>query len=358
MKGVLIWRCLLFLQLCIGVLAKDYYAVLGLTKGASDREIKAQYRKLSKMYHPDKNSSPEAHDKFVEVGEAYEVLLNEEKKNNYDKYGNPDAPQGGDFFEQFFGFGGGNHRPQQPRGADTQVDIRFSLKDFYTGREHEISVQMVNLCDACDATGSRDKVYHKCNKCNGQGMLLHKRQLAPGMFQQFQGPCDDCKGTGKTIAHKCNECNGEGSKLAIRKYRVYIHPGAERNHRNTLDGEGDHRPGMTSGNLVMIYREDLNNSWGYRRLGRNLYRTEVLTVQEAARGGWSKRIPFFDDDDPEVVLYRPEGQTVQQGEVEVIKGRGMPYSDEDDLHGDLFIDYVILTVPEAGSKPQVARDEL
>lgn len=349
------------MQLFIGVLAKDFYEVLGLSKGASDRDIKAQYRKLSKMYHPDKNSSPDAHDKFVEVGEAYEILLNEEKRNNYDKYGSPDGPQGGggDIFEQFFGFGGGgHHRPQQPRGSDTQVDIKFSLKDFYTGREHEISVQMTNLCDACDATGSRDKVYHRCSKCNGQGMLLHKRQLAPGMFQQFQGPCDACKGTGKTITHKCNECNGEGSKLAVRTYRIYLHPGAERNHRNILDGEGDHRPGETSGNLVMFYREDFTSSWGYRRLGKNLYRTEVLTSQEATKGGWNRLIPFFDNDDPIIVLSRLDGQVVQHGEVEVIKGRGMPYSEEDDLHGDLYIDYVVLNVPTLGVKAKAGHDEL
>ena len=348
---------LLLVFLLALVVAKDYYAILGLDKGADEKSIKLAYRQLSKKYHPDKNPSEEAHLKFIEIGEAYEVLSDPDKKANYDRYGTAEAPVDhgdfGDMFQQFFGgFGGGGHQRQgKRRGDNTQVNVRVSLVDFYRGRDVEFDVEMRNICDICDGSGSEDGQRHTCDKCQGSGFMKVTRRLAPGMVQTFSGPCDECGGKGTKIERLCKHCGGHGAKPTPRHYNVYMGPGFERDGTQVLEGEGDQNPDWVPGDLIVSIGEDFGQSWGYRRIGRNLYRTEVLSANEAMHGGWRRVIPFFDVHDEEVEISRPKGATVLRGEKEIVHGRGMPVGDD---HGDLFIEYVV--VPAGGAAS--VKDEL
>lgn len=355
---------LLFLVLLAhGILALNPYEVLGVEKDANEKQIKSAYRQLSKKYHPDKNSDEGAHEKFIEVGEAYEILIDETKRSNFDRFGSAEGPPQqdfdfGDIINQFFG-GQGNPRQQQrgkPRGQDTQASLDVSLLDFYRGKDLEFDVGMVNICETCEGSGSKDRKTHKCEQCQGQGFITIRRQFGPGMIQTMQTPCDSCQGKGNKITNKCDECHGERTIRKGRHYSVYLKPGLKRGGDVILEGEGDQNPDWTPGNLIIKLQEDFKKSWGYHRIGNNLYRTEALSLKQALKGGWNRSIPFFDEIDHEIELSRPEGVIVADGEVEVIKGKGMPIDGEhDDEFGDLYIEYKVVML---GKKSEVLHDEL
>lgn len=353
---------LLLLGLATFVLAaKDYYRILGVDKNASDKEIKSAFRQLTLKYHPDKNNgNDEAHDKFLEIGEAYEVLSDAKKRDNYDKYGDPEGqPQGGDMFgnmfNQFFG-GAGGHQQQVRRGDNTQGNLHIGLKDFYNGKLIDFDIEMINICETCSGSGSKDGQFHKCSKCRGSGQLTVQRQLAPGMVQTMRMQCDECHGKGNKITTPCRECHGEGIKPGKRHYDIYLKPGQPRDSNIVIHGEGDKRPDIVPGDLILTLREEFKQSWGYRRIGDNLYRTEVLTLVEATLGNWKRSIKFFDEIELEIVLSRDSNVLVIDGEIEIVKGKGMPlFSDDVHEYGDLFIEYKVL-IP-ASSKLQ-EKDEL
>lgn len=338
------------------VAALDPYQVLGIGKDADERTIKSAYRRLSKQYHPDKNSAPEAHDKFIEIGEAYEILNDPQKKQNYDQHGDPNGNGGqgnfdfGDMFNQFFhGQQGG--QPRRRRGADTQVNLRMSLADFYRGRDFGFDVEMNNICSKCSGSGSADGKRHTCSKCNGSGVITVRRQMGP-MVQQFQAHCDQCGGKGSTIAQPCKHCGGQTTERATRHYEVYISPGTPRGHVHVLEGEGDQSPEWDAGNLNLIFMEDSKQNWGYRRIGNNLYRTEVLSAQEASQGGWTREIPLFDEET--ATIKRAQNEVVIDGQVDVISGHGMPILNDDGEYGNLYVEYRV--VPMGGAK--LGKDEL
>lgn len=381
----------IFLSLCSFVLAKkDFYQILGVDKDALDREIKLAYRQLTLKYHPDKNpGDDEAHDKFIEIGEAYEVLSDSTKRLNYDRFGDPEGqPQHhgfdfGDMFGNFFGghghgAGHGHGNGGLKRGANTQLDLNMGLKDFFNGRTVPFDVEMLNDCEKCLGTGSADGKRHVCSKCNGLGQITVHHQLAPGFAQQLRMVCDLCGGTGKTIASPCQSCSGAGAVRGKRHYDVYVHPGQPRGSRVVKEGEGDRNPQWVPGDLIIVFKEKLVESWGYRRVGDNLYRTEAVLMEEALNGGWERTIPFLGEDpdgdqDEEGVtkltLKRQLGEGILDGEVEIIKGKGMPIMvehDEEERFGDLFIEYKVIMAggasPGSGNKSKkskvVEKDEL
>lgn len=343
------------------IVALNPYEVLGLDKNANEKDIKSAYRQLSKKYHPDKNNDEGAHEKFIEVGEAYEILIDETKRSNYDRFGSADAPQQqefdfGDIINQFFGGQGGARQRGKPKGGDTQVNLQVSLADFYKGKDLEFGLEMTNICETCEGSGSKDKETHTCPKCRGQGIITIRRQVGPGMIQTMQTHCDECQGKGHKITNKCDQCHGERTLRKGRRYNVYVRPGIRRGGDIILEGEGDQNPQWTPGNLIVRLEENLKHSWGYNRIGNNLYRTEALSLKQALKGGWKRSIPFFDEIDHEIELSRPEGVVVADGEVEVIKGRGMPVDGEhDDEFGDLFVEYKVIML---GEKTETVHDEL
>ncbi|ODV68694.1 DnaJ-domain-containing protein [Hyphopichia burtonii NRRL Y-1933] len=350
----------------IAALNGDPYQILEIGKDADEKTIKSAYRRLLKKYHPDKNPLEEAHEKFIEIGEAYEILSDETKKSNYDKYGDPEGaggPGGGDFdfgdiLNQFFGGGGGGpgggrRRRGKPKGSNTQVNLHIALADFYRGKEVDFTVEMTNLCDECKGSGSEDGAKHTCDRCQGSGQILIQRQFGPGMVQRMQMQCDECGGSGNHITHVCKHCGGVGTMQKSRNYSVFVKAGTLRNDDIVLEGEGDQNPEWIPGDLIVKLKEDLTKSWGYRRIKEHLYRTEVLSLREAANGGWKRSIAFFGEDD--IKISRKSGDVVIDGQVEVIKGKGAPIINEDDeeRYGDLYIEYRVV-----GLQKKVGKDEL
>lgn len=362
--------CLLPLVLA----GKDYYKVLGVPKDANEKDIKTAYRNLSKKFHPDKNPNDEdAHQMFIEVGEAYEVLSDEEKRSTYDRYGEEGLKNGGgngggggggqgggfDPFAQFFGFGGQARQPGKPMGRNSEVSIEISLKEFYTGVSYSFDVVMQNICDKCDGSGSSDGKTHTCNVCDGSGVRILRQQVAPGMFSQFRTTCDKCSGRGQIFKHKCTKCSGNRVVREKRKFDFSIPAGTPRNHVEIFKGEGDHSPDYHSGDLLVHIKERGDHSLGYRRRFNNLYRTEAISLKEALLGGWERKLKALDSDE-NIVLKRKKGESVYNGEVEVFKGKGMPILDDGEVyeHGDLIIDYVIINPNGAQNKENWLKDEL
>lgn len=345
----------------------DYYKILGVDKKANDKEIRNAYRQLSKKYHPDKNPGDEtAQHKFMEISNAYDILMDSEKRDIYDKFGENGLKNGagnqqqrqnnnnnpfGNFFNQQFHQG-------PPKGQDVQTEINFDLSDFFNGKNYEFQISMMDICNQCKGTGSSDGLKHECNECKGKGRVLHTRNLGHGMMQRIEIPCSKCNGSGKQIKHKCKSCNGNGSYQQEKTFNLYLQPGSPRNNVEIFEGKGPNQPGIIPGDFHVIMKENIDNNLGYRRIGNNLYRTEVLSLKEAMFGNWSRDIKFFDNYDPKITISRKENESVQNGDVEIIKGKGMPILNSNDEFGDLFIEYVVILPLKDKNLKENWHDEL
>lgn len=361
---VLALLCLLPL---LAVCAEDYYKLLNLDKSATERELKKAYRTLSKKYHPDKNPGDEsAHQKFVEISEAYDVLSDDELRKIYNQYGHEGVKQrqqggqrggGGhdpfDIFSRFFG-GGGGHGGGQRKGQGMQVEIRVPLRDFYVGADHQFKIEKQVVCESCDGSGSEDGQRETCRKCNGQGMVIQKQQLMPGIFQQMQMQCDVCAGKGSTVKHKCKVCAGQRVVRGTESYELSVEKGMPGDARVTYEGEADESPDWTPGDLIVqltelapqLGSEDEHRTDGtfFRRKGSGLFWREVLSLREAWMGDWTRNLTHLDGH--VVRLSRKRGEVVQPGAVEVIEGEGMPVWRHEEgsgpEFGQLHIEYVVV----------------
>jgi DnaJ-related protein SCJ1 len=375
--GALAFLLLALIQLAF--CAEDYYKVLGVDRSVGDRELKSAYRKLSKKFHPDKNPNDDtAHEKFVEVSNAYEVLSDENLRTIYDRYGHDGVEshrQGGgprqhnpfDLFSDFFG-GGGHRRgpPGKPRGRDTEFKLEITLADFYNGVETQFEWNKQHICDHCDGTGSADRKVDKCSACNGQGVRIIKKQFAPGMFQQMQRPCDVCDGRGEKPKNKCPHCHGS---RVIRKQTpvdLKIERGVANGETVVFEEEADESPDWHTGNLVIhlaekrpSMEENPNRLDGvfFRRRGDDLFWTEVLSLREAWMGDWTRNITHLDAH--VVRLGRPKGKIVQPGQVETVVGEGMPrwHEDGDSVYhkhefGNLYVTYEVVLPDQMDKKMQ------
>ena len=210
---------------------RDYYEVLGISKGASDDEIKRAYRKMAKKYHPDINKEPGAEEKFKEVNEAYEVLSDPQKKATYDQFGHAgmDGMNGGfggggfsggfddlnhifgSFFGGGFGGGGSARRSNGPmKGQDRYMQMKISFEDAIFGKTETIAIDVDEQCSQCMGSGAHSKDdISVCPTCHGSGTVVTQQRTPFGVFQS-QSPCPDCHGTGKKIRKKCSKCGGKG----------------------------------------------------------------------------------------------------------------------------------------------------
>ncbi|KAK9458248.1 hypothetical protein V1511DRAFT_520047 [Dipodascopsis uninucleata] len=341
--------CLATLVLAAG---KDYYKILGVDKSATEKQIKSAYRQLSKKYHPDKNPGDKAaEEKFVEIAEAYEVLNDKEKRDIYDRYGSEGldqqargggggAPHGDpfDLFSRFFG--GQGHFGGTRRGPNMETQVEVSLQDIYKGTSFEFTVPVQSICEACGGTGSADGKTHQCPTCGGRGMKVVRRQLAPGMFQTMQMPCDTCGGQGHVISHKCPSCSGNKVSREMRTHTINIERGVPKGSRVVFENEADDSPDWEAGDLYVEVKEKHDGNLGYRRRDHNLFRVEVLSAREALKGGWKRDIQFLDG--ANITLSRKASEVVQHGEKQIIKGKGMPRWKQPGKFGDLIIEYLVV----------------
>ena len=366
---------LLCLLPLIALCAEDYYKVLGIDKDADERQIKKAYRNLSKKYHPDKNPEDEtAQQKFVEVAEAYDVLTDKELRKIYDQYGHEGVKQhqqggsrGGhahdpfDLFSRFFG-GGGHFRQGQRKGPNMEVRISLPLKDFYTGADHDFKVEKQVICQKCDGSGSEDGERDTCHKCRGQGMVIQKQMLAPGIFQQMQMQCDVCGGKGSTVKHACKVCGGNRVVREEESYDLHVEKGWPKGARVNFENEADESPDWAAGDLIVhvveqdpaVGKEEKDKTDGtfFRRKDQNLFWREALSLREAWMGDWTRNLTHLDGH--VVPLSRKRGQVVQPGTVEVIEGEGMPIwhhggTPGEEGYGALHVEYVVILPDEMES---------
>ena len=325
---------------------RDYYEVLGINKSATADQIKSAYRKLAVKYHPDKNKDDKAaEEKFKEASEAYHVLSNSERKQNYDSFGHSAFENGGgrggfsnfdfsnhfsDIFEDFFGegFGGGTRRNRRSnnRGSDLRYDLSITLEQAYTGKKQDIKFSTSEKCDTCKGSGS--KPGHdagSCSMCGGQGQI----RSSQGFFT-VQQTCPQCSGSGEEITNPCNSCNGQGKKQASKRLSVTIPKGVDDGTRIRLAGKGEAGSrGASSGDLylfVNVYSHDL-----FKRSDENLFFECPISIADAALGT-SIEIPTIDGGKAKIKI--PQG--TQSGKQFRLKGKGMPYM-RGSGNGDLYV---------------------
>lgn len=348
---------------------KDYYNILGVSKNSSADEIKRAYRKMAHQYHPDKDKGNEQ--KFKEVNEAYQVLGNEEKKQQYDTYGqtfsggagpgsawdqaggNPFGGfSGGDFggvefdLGDIFGdmFGGRQESSRRNRGIDLEMGLTLNFEEAVFGAEKSITLEKKDTCRTCSGSGAEPNTkVNSCPKCHGQGQITTTRRTIFGQVQS-RIACDRCEGTGKVPEKPCLACNGAGSFRQEKTIMVKIPPGLDDGQRIRVAGEGEagYR-GSSPGDLFLVIR--VRPSKEFRRDGNNLLKDLAVSFTQAALG--AKLIVKTLDGDIELKI--PAG--TQSGSVMKVKNRGVPYINDPGRRGDLLIT-VRVVVPQKLSKKE------
>ncbi len=353
---------------------RDYYEVLGVPKEASKDQIKDAYRTLALKYHPDRNKSPEAEEKFKEISEAYAVLSDDEKRQQYDALGHAGFDQrytpedifrgtdfdsilrdlgfGFDFGDIFGSFFGGRGRTETiTSGRDLLYDLGISLEESAKGTEKEIIVPRTEICEVCQGTGAAPGTSPRtCPKCEGAGRVQTTRRSPFGVFVQVV-PCPTCGGKGRIIDSPCPNCRGRGVVRRERKITVRVPPGIDEGYELRLRGEGEAPPegGGPPGDLYVSIH--VSPSEIFTREGDDLLYELVIGFPQATLGA-------------EVTVPTLEGNTLirispgtQQGEVLRVKGKGMPrfrgYG-----KGDLLVRVHVMVPDKLNDKQRALMEEL
>ena len=350
---------------------RDFYEVLGVPKTSSKDQIKDAYRKLALQYHPDRNKEPGAEEKFKEISEAYAVLSDEQKRQQYDTLGHANFDQryseeerfrgadfsdifggrGGDFsdiFRMFFGsggFGGGGYEERVSRGQDLLYELTITLEEAARGTEKEIEVPRTERCEVCGGSGASPGTQPKtCQRCGGAGRVQTARRSPFGTFVQVTS-CPVCRGRGTLIDRPCPNCRGTGLVRKKRKITVKIPVGIDEGYQLRLKGEGDvASEGSEPGDLYVLVHVLPNQM--YIRDGDDLHYVLTISYPTAVLGG-EAQVPTLEG--PASVRIRPG---TQSGETLRLRGNGMPrfrgYG-----KGDLIV-RVGITVPEKVTPQQRA----
>jgi len=324
---------------------RDYYEVLGVSKGATASEIKKSYRKMAMKYHPDQNpDDPQAEERFKELGEAYEILSDEDKRAAYDRYGHAAFKQGGmgggggfggggfgdpmDIFSQVFGgafggggggfedlFGGGGRRRERSgrqRGSDLRYDLEITLEEAATGSEKELELERSMPCNTCNLTGSKGSGSKPCTTCGGRGVVTRQS----GIFVQ-QTTCPECRGAGQTIIDPCDECRGDGRIEKTDRIKIKIPPGVDEGVRLRSSGNGDSgMRGGPAGDLYVFLH--VSEHEVFQRQDEDLFCEVPVPFATAALGG-EIDVPTLEG---KASIKVPSG--TQGGTTFRLRGRGVP----------------------------------
>jgi len=319
---------------------RDYYEVLGVSKTASEDEIKKAYRKLAMKYHPDHNKEPGAEEKFKEINEAQSVLLDAQKRAAYDRYGHsavdgsaPGAGGGfnggagfgfedidlGDIFGSFFGGGArrgsaANNSPRQ--GADRYIQLNIDFMDSVFGKKVTIPFTYDEVCSSCNGSGAKSASdFITCPTCNGRGRVVTEQRTILGIMRNEQA-CSHCKGKGKIVKEKCPTCNGNGYNKKKTDLDINVPAGISSGQQLRVAGKGERGiNGGPNGDLyieIQVKKHDI-----FERKGKDIYTTLEISCLDAILGATISTPTVYGDVD----LTIPEGS--QYGDVIKIKGKGV-----------------------------------
>ena len=348
---------------------RDYYEVLGVSKDATDEEIKSAFRKKAKEFHPDINKSPDAPEKFKEAQEAYACLSDKDNRAKYDQYGhaafeNPYGNAGGgtggfsgnpfgnfdfgDIFDDLFsggfgsfgGFGGGRNSSRARKGADTLYGMKIDFMDAVYGCKKDFDLDYFEACDDCDGTGGHGET--TCSECGGTGTVIKQTNTILGTIQT-RTTCSECNGKGKTYKTKCSTCKGNGRVKVNKTISVDIPAGIEDGQQLRISGKGE--PGVNGGPNGDLYIEiRILPHELYRREGNDIYIDLPVSITDLCLG-CKKTIKTVDG---EVEIKITAGS--QPGEVLRIKGKGINNPDAW-RHGDFYC-ILKLIIPTSLSRKQ------
>jgi len=314
---------------------RDYYEVLGVSRTATESEIKRAYRAKARIYHPDVNREPHAEEQFKEVNEAHEVLSNADRRAAYDRYGHAGAngfggggDPGGfggagspftDIFESFFGgaTSTGRRASGPPRGADIQVTVELTFEEAVFGVQKNVEIDRLETCEACHGTRMKNGATPpSCGTCGGTGEVRRVQQTILGQFMS-SGPCPTCHGEGVTITDPCDVCRGRGRVRKYRTIEVTIPAGIDDNATIRLTGRGEDGPnGGPAGSLFV--KTHVKSHKFFERQGKTIQSQVGINVAQAALGDEIE----IDTLDGPVVFTIPPG--TQSGQQFRLRGKGVP----------------------------------
>lgn len=322
-------------------MAKDYYQILGISREASQEDIKKAYRKLAHKYHPDKGGDEK---KFKEINEAYQILSDKEKRGQYDRFGRvfeggAGFDQGFDFgsfgnqgfdfdfdfgdlgevMEDFFGFGGGRRKKDLKKGRDIEIELTLPLEEILKGREKEIRLEKFVVCSRCQGIGAEPGSQVKeCFSCRGSGQVQQIKRTPFGSFTRVT-VCPECGGEGYRPEKPCNVCKGEGRVKKEEKIRIFVPAGVDTNQVIKVEGKGEAgKRGGKSGDLyirIFIKQHPL-----FKRRGDDLYLQVPITLTQAALGD---EIEVSTLEGTGILLKVPQG--TESGKLLRISGKGIPH---------------------------------
>lgn len=332
---------------------RDYYEVLGVSKGASDDEIKKAYRALAKKYHPDMNpGNAEAEKKFKEASEAYSVLSDAEKRQKYDQFGHSAFEGGaggggfdfssmdfGDIFGDIFGdlFGGGRSRRASNgpmKGSNIRVSVRVTFEEACFGVDKELELNLKDDCPKCHRTGAKPGTsYETCHRCGGKGQIDFTEPSLFGTIRSVQ-TCPDCRGTGKIIKEKCPDCYGTGYISSKKRINVTIPAGIDNGQSVRIRDKGE--PGINGGPRGDLLVEVLvSPNPNFERHGTDVVSNAPISYAKAVLGG-DVRIKTIDGE----VIYNVKPGT-QTGTTVRLKGKGIPSLRRENVRGDHYVNLVV-----------------
>ncbi|MEO0142996.1 MAG: DnaJ C-terminal domain-containing protein [candidate division WOR-3 bacterium] len=350
---------------------KDYYEILGVSRNATSDEIKRAYRELAKKWHPDMNpnNKKEAEEKFKEISEAYEVLMDPQKRQLYDQYGHEGVSQtfrgggfswedfthfddlqdilgsffGGSIFDEFFGTTKAQSKRQ--RGGDIHVVLRVSLEEIANGVRKQFKIERYEPCGDCDARGGYDSTV--CPQCGGRGQIRTQTRSFFGTFASIS-PCPRCQGRGEVIKTPCAKCRGQGRIKVPRTIEIKIPVGVAQGQYVVLRGEGHYGPGG-KGNIIVEFEEKPHEY--FERHNYDLY-IKILTPYSRLINGGVIEIPSLNGNKETVKIPRLSGAPT----IIRMRGKGMPKPTGG--YGDLFVELDLKPVETTDRNLSRLLDEL
>jgi DnaJ family protein A protein 2 len=324
-----------------------YYEILGVSKDASQDELKKAHRKLALKHHPDKGGEPE---KFKEINEAYDTLKDPEKRKIYDEYGEEAIKEGmgsggggggmSDIFDLFTGGGGRGGRSQKERKSDdVNHKLTCTLEDLYNGTTKKLSLSRNLQCEACNGNGTKSGKKYECTTCRGTGVQVHIRPLGPGMVQQIQARCSTCNGTGSSTPQSdmCGNCKGKCLVSEKKTFEVHVEQGMKASSKITLRGEaGCSEPGLAPGDVILVIATKEHAT--FKRVNIDLIFQKKISLVDALCG-----VQFnIKHLDGRILAVKTEpGEVIKPDTFKCIRDEGMPIHGRPFMKGNMYVHFIV-----------------